>query len=320
MEPPAGEDLSGPDRQRNWRNLTGPAHRQTLADGALLGATLIWGATFVMVKDAVSAYPVFSFMALRFALAALALAPFAVWQGRTSLRQGSEIRKINRNSSLRVLFPVFLVGLALFAGYAFQTAGLQLTTPAKAGFITGMSVVMVPVASALLLRRPPQRNAWIGVSLATFGLALLSLTADLSLQTGDLLVLCCAIAFTVHLLLLNHFAPQHNPILLTMGQVVAVALFSGIAALIFDPRAALTGPVLFAAVFTGILATAVAFAIMTVAQRFTTSTHTALIFAAEPVFAGLFSWLLIGEVLGLRQLLGCALIVGGMLVAELKRK
>ena len=142
----------------------------------------------------------------------------------------------------------------------------------------------------------------------------------MSVQAGDLLVLCCAIAYAAHILLLGHFAPRYDPILLTLGQVTAVALFSAVAALIFDDRAAVTGEVLFAAAFTGVLATAVAFFVQTVAQRFTTSTHTALIFAAEPVFAGLFSLLLIGEVLGPRQMLGCALILGGMLVAELGPK
>ncbi|MGE5601957.1 MAG: DMT family transporter [Nitrososphaerales archaeon] len=293
------------------------ARRQLLADGALLLVTLIWGATFVMVKDAVTGFPVFSFMAFRFTLAALALAPFSAWQGHRSSRSAPASRQIG---GLPILVPSILVGTALFAGYAFQTFGLRLTTPAKAGFITGLSVAIVPVASALLLRQSPPRNAWIGVCLATLGLALLALTADLSIQPGDLLVLCCALAYAAHILLLGHFAPRYNPILLTFGQVTAVAVFSGLAALIFEQRAPVTGQVLFAAAFTGVLATAVAFLIQTVAQRFTTSTHTALIFAAEPVFAGLFSLLLIGEVLGPRQLLGCALILGGMLVAELKGK
>lgn len=291
--------------------------RQLLADGALLLVTLIWGATFVMVKDAVSAFPVFSFMAVRFTLAALALAPFAAWQAGRASRTTQDSRRIGRAT---VLAPAVLIGGVLFAGYAFQTFGLRLTTPAKAGFITGLSVAIVPVVSVLLLRQSPSRNAWIGVGLATFGLGLLALTADLSIQAGDLLVLCCALAYAAHILLLGRFAPRYNPILLTLGQVMAVAVFSILAALFFDPRAAVTGQVLFAAAFTGVLATAIAFLVQTVAQRFTTSTHTALIFAAEPVFAGLFSLLLIGEVLGPRQLLGCALILGGMLFAELKRR
>jgi drug/metabolite transporter (DMT)-like permease len=119
--------------------------------------------------------------------------------------------------------------------------------------------------------------------------------------------------------MLGYFAPRHDPILLTLGQVFVVMLLSFAAAFLFDPATPLTGQVFFAAAFTGLLATAAAFGIQTVAQRFTTTTHTALIFAAEPVFAGLFSFLLIGETLGPRQLLGGALILAGMLVAELKR-
>lgn len=296
------------------------ARKQLAADAALLMVTLIWGATFVMVKDAVSAFPVFSFMALRFTLAAFALAPLVVWQSRRNRGQNPTRRQLRPASSMNVLFPAVLIGATLFTGYAFQTFGLQLTTPAKAGFITGLSVAIVPVAAALLLRQPPTRNAWIGVLLATVGLALLSLTADLTAQRGDLLVMCCAVAYAAHILLLGHFAPRYNPMQLALGQIAIVAVLSIAAALIFAPRAAVTGQVFFAAAFTGVLATAVAFFVQTVAQRFTTSTHTALIFAAEPVFAGLFSFLLIGEMLGARQLTGCALILGGMLVAELKRR
>jgi drug/metabolite transporter (DMT)-like permease len=300
------------------------SNRTLLADAALLMVTLIWGATFVMVKDAVSAFPVFSFMALRFLLATLALIPLVIWRRRQLAAAAPDgpfalDHGINLARLKRIILPSLLIGAALFAGYAFQTAGLKLTTPAKAGFITGTSVVLVPVASALILRQPPTRNAWIGVALATAGLALLSLTADLRVQVGDLLVLCCAISFTAHILMLGRFAPRHDPILLTLGQIFVVMLLSFAAALLFDPATPLTGQVLFAAAFTGLLATAAAFGIQTVAQRFTTTTHTALIFAAEPVFAGLFSFLLIGETMGPRQLLGCALILGGMLVAEMKR-
>lgn len=310
--------------------MTAPAaerttdRRQLAADSALLLVTLIWGATFVMVKDAVSTVPVFTFMALRFTLAATALAPLVLWRRRQLAAAApsgpfADEHYLNAARVKRTLLPSLLVGGALFSGYAFQTAGLQLTTPAKAGFITGLSVALVPVASALLLRRSPSRNAWLGVALATTGLGLLSLNADLSIQAGDLLVFGCAVAYTAHILLLGHFAPRHDPILLTLGQIVAVAVFSIAAALLFDPPAAFNGQAIFAASFTGVLATAAAFGVQTIAQRFTTTTHTALIFAAEPVFAGLFSYLLIGEVLGSRQLAGCGLILGGMLVTELKR-
>ena len=305
------------------RDFDASRRRQLTADAALLLVTLIWGSTFVMVKNAVASFPVFSFLALRFAFAALALLPFVV------LRRGNARAKCRRARAspppspllLRAAAPV-LLGVALFAGYAFQTAGLHLTTPAKAGFITGLSVVIVPLFAALILRQPPARNVWLGVGLAVVGLAFLTLQPGLQVAPGDLLVLACAFAFAAHILLTGYFAPRYDPLSLTLGSIITVAILSGAAALIFDrplDPAALTPSVLFAAAFTGVLATSVAFGLQTSAQRFTTATHTALIFAAEPVFAGLFSFLLIGEVLGLKQVLGCLLILAGMVVAEMRR-
>jgi len=319
--------------------ITQRGSRQLVADAALLGVTAIWGATFVMVKDAVASFPVFSFMALRFVFAALVLLPFVYLRQR---RRGAEGRRsegaegrpfplalrLSHSPILPLSLAPLLIGIALFAGYAFQTAGLHLTTPAKAGFITGLSVVIVPVVAALWLRQAPERNVWLGVALAMVGLALLSLQSGLAIAPGDLFVFCCALAFAAHILLTGRFAPRFDPVLLTFGQVVVVMLLSGVAALLFDVRpsgslislfAGLNRQVLFAAAFTGLFATALAFGVQTVAQRFTSSTHTALIFAAEPVFAVLFSFLLIGEVLGPRQLLGCGLILVGMIVAEMRR-
>ena len=189
-------------------------------------------------------------------------------------------------------------------GYSFQTAGLSLTTPAKAGFITGLGVVIVPVAAALLLRRSPGSGAWLGVVLATGGLALLSWQPGQRFNPGDLLVLCCALAFATHILLTGRFAGHVNALWLTFGQILTVAVLCGAVALAFETRPLLTLPVLGAAAFTGLLCTSAAFGIQTVAQRFTTSTHTALIFSAEPVFAALFSFLLIGEALGPARLPG----------------
>ncbi|MBE2236110.1 MAG: DMT family transporter, partial [Anaerolinea sp.] len=222
---------------------------------------------------------------------------------------------------LAALLPGILIGAALFAGYAFQTLGLRETTPAKAGFITGMSVVLVPLGQAIFLRRPPRRASLIGVTLAAVGLALLSLQADLSLSRGDLLVLACAVAFAGHILLMGRYAPGWPPLRLAFVQIVTVALLSAATALWAEqPIGQPTGSVWFAAAFTGLLATALAFFIQSRAQQATSPTHTALIFASEPVFAGLFSFLLIGELFGPRQLAGSALIVAGMVVSEIRMR
>ncbi len=297
--------------------------QQLTADAALLFVTAVWGATFVMVQEAVTGFPVFAFLSLRFILATAVLLPLFLrfrrsWQpGNVGAASSVVVQSEKGRASQTSLLPGIVVGLALFAGYAFQTFGLRLTTPAKAGFITGFSVVLVPLGETLFLRRPPGRNAIVGVGLAAVGLALLSLQSDLSVSLGDLLVLCCAIAFAAHILLIGHFAPSWPPLRLAFVQIVTVAVVSSLAALSVDrPIGWPAGNVWFAAAFTGLFATALAFFIQSRAQQATTSTHTALIFAAEPVFAGIFSFLLIGEVLGPRQILGCALILAGMLAAE----
>ncbi len=278
--------------------------RQLGADLALLLVTVIWGGTFVMVKDATSGYPVFHFLALRFGLALAGLLAIG-WR---------RLRTLNR----RNVASGALLGLFLLAGYAFQTLGLQHTTASKAGFITGLNVAIVPVLAALVLRRLPQRAAVLGVFLATMGMALLSLDNSLRVGQGDLLVLLCALAFALHIVGVSAFAPGVDPIALTIVQVAMVALIStGIALAGGGAWPTPTPTVWGAAAFTGILATAVAFGIQTAMQRFTTPTHTALIFTAEPVFAALFGVMLANDLLTTRIILGGALVLAGMLVSEI---
>ncbi len=273
------------------------------ADMALLLVTAIWGSTFVLVKDAVAQYPVLAFLALRFAVAAAALAP-AAWWARRRLRRSD-------------LLAGAAAGALLFAGYAFQTFGLHETTASKAGFITGLSVVLVPLFVAVLWRRLPTRTALVGTALATVGLALLSLNADWSVQRGDLLVLGCAFSFAGHITALGALSPGRDPRILTLVQVATVAALSGAATLLGGGFPAVPGAVWGAALFTALAATALAFFIQTAAQQFTTAGHTALIFAAEPVFAALFGVLVAGERLAGRGWLGCAAILAGVILGAL---
>jgi len=289
--------------------------RQILADLGLLLVTAIWGATFVMVQQAVDSFPVFGFLTIRFGLALLSLVPFTVVR---LIRRRNGTAGVRASINSHEVRAGVIIGLALFAGYAFQTYGLRLTTPAKAGFITGLSVVMVPLFSAILLHRPPERSATFGILLATGGLALMSLQGDLSVMLGDLIVLACAVSFALHIIAVGSYSPRMDSLNLVTVQIGTVAILSLFASLILErPWPAVQPITIQAAAFTGVVATALAFGIQTVAQRFTTPTHTALIFSMEPVWAGLFSFWLIGEVLGSRALVGGALILAGMLAAEL---
>jgi len=278
--------------------------RQVKADLALLLMTLIWGSTFVMVKDAVESYPVFPFLAIRFTMATLVLLLFGF------RRLGS--------LTFRKVLACILVGLLLFAGYSLQTIGLRFTSASKAGFITGLSVVLVPILAVLFFKHRLSASTLLGVLLATAGLAALTLDERLRINIGDLIVLGCALAYALHILSIGVFAPRIDPVALSIIQLATVAVASCLAALITGTGWPMpTGQVWFAAGFTGLLATALAFYVQSAAQRFTTPTHTALIFVAEPVFAAVFGVILAGDVLTARILAGGLLIVMGMLISEI---
>jgi len=278
--------------------------QQWQADALLLLVALIWGSTFVLVKQSVAHFPVYAFLCLRFALAALVLL-FLSAQRLRALR-------------LHTAGAGVAIGMLLFGGYAFQTVGLQYTTASKAGFITGLSVVIVPVLSTVLLKHMPERYALLGGVLSAVGLAVLTLERDLTPAHGDLLVLACAFCFALHITAVSKFAPQTDALALTVVQVTVVALFSGVASLTTSGWLwPIPGNIWLAAAFTGMLATALAFTIQNRMQALTTATRTALIFATEPVFAAVFGYFLAGERLTNRGLLGCSLILLGMLFAEL---
>lgn len=279
--------------------------KQMRADLALLAVAFIWGATFVVVQDALDGIGPYYFLALRFLLAFLFL--LAVFY--------KQFRLLDRAT----LTAGILIGLFLFGGYAFQTVGLQYTSAANAGFITGLSVVLVPVFSSLLTRRWPNFFVTGGVFGATAGLALLSLGNGFRVNYGDLLVFFCAVCFAMHIILVGHYAAHHNPVILTTIQIGVVSLISFLFGLGLETMPAhFTRPVWTAFLITAIPATSLAFLVQNKMQRFTSPTHTAIIFSTEPVFAALAAYLLAGEILTLRQLTGCALILGGMLLAELK--
>jgi len=278
--------------------------QQIKADACLILVTLIWGSTFVLVKRTVEGIPVFAFLCLRFLLAsAVLIAMF----GRRLLRLRA-----------RDILSGALIGLALFAGYALQTIGLQYTTASKAGFITGLSVVIVPLISTVLLKTKVRSTVLAGVALSTVGLGLLTVQHDLLPSYGDLIVLGCAVAFALHIVLVSIFAPTVDAMALTTVQIATVALLSGLVSLssgIWWQQ--ISSDAWMAAGFTGVFATAFAFGVQNAVQSHTTATHTALIFAAEPVFAALSAYLLAGEVLAGWGVVGCGLILMGMILAEI---
>jgi len=275
---------------------------------ALLGVCLIWGGTFVMVKDAVTLIGPLAFLAIRFAFAAAALLPLA-------LAERAPVGAARGGWAPRAMA---IVGTLLFAGYVLQTIGLRFTTASRAGFITGLQVVLVPLAVWALRRRRPSPRTWLAAILSVVGLGLLAQPgatgAALPRQIlGDMLVLGCAAAFALHIVAIGAFASGTPPLRLALGQIVVAGSLAAVGAASFETLVwPIPTPVLAAAAFTGVLATAVAFGIQTTAQRHVTPERTGLIFATEPVFAGLFGMALAGDVLRAPGWAGAALVVVAM--------
>jgi drug/metabolite transporter (DMT)-like permease len=269
---------------------------------ALVAVTAIWGYTFVPVQKAVGAYPLFAFLAVRFAISGIALAPFA-W---------APLRSLPRSGWLAGL----LAGGFLAAAYGFQTAGLDLTTVSSTGFITGLYVVFTPILALALFRTPVPAAAWGGVALALVGLALISGMPGGSV-VGNVLVLANAVAQSCQIVAMERFAPRYDARALTFLQMgVACATFVVIAVAAGQVEAPDDAQTWYALVVTGVFAGALGYLVATWVQSRATAARAALVFTLEAPFAALFGVLLLSERLGWAGWLGCAVMLGGILLAE----
>ena len=268
---------------------------------ALLGVTAVWGSTFIVVKDAVRQMPVTDFLTWRFTIAALAM---LLLRPRAVARLGRDGRRVG-----------LVLGCALGAGYLLQTLGLQTTSAAVSGFVTGMFVVLTPLGAALLLREPPGRAAWAAVVLATVGLGLLSLHG-FSVGTGELLTLGCAAAFALHIVGLGRHAASYDVYGLAVVQLLTVAGLCAVVALpgglAMPPDAGVWGAI----ALTSLAATALAFVVQTWAQAHMAPTRAAVLMTMEPVFSGVFAVGVAGEAFGLRAAAGAVLVLAAMVLTE----
>jgi drug/metabolite transporter (DMT)-like permease len=269
---------------------------------ALVAVTAVWGYTFVPMKDAVAVYPLFAFLAVRFAIAAAVLALPGARRlgglGRPGWVAGCSL------------------GLLLALGYALQTAGLERTTVSNAGFITGLYVVFTPILAYVLFRTRVGGAVWLGVGLAVAGLALLS-GVGAGDAVGDLLVLLGSAAYSLQIALMERYAPRYDPVAFTLVEMLAAFVgFAAVALALGQVEVPRGWTVWSALLVTGIFASALGFLVQTWAQRRTSATRTALAFAMEPVWAGVFGFWLAGDRLGAVGWTGCALIMAGIVVAE----
>jgi drug/metabolite transporter (DMT)-like permease len=275
-----------------------------VAELALLGIAAVWGATFVMVQDAIRELPPMAFLAYRFL-------PAAVLVAAISRRALAGLRPDGWRAGL-------VMGSFLTAGYVFQTLGLEHTSASNAGFITGLFVVFTPVLGAVVLRDRIAPAAWAAAALSVAGLYLLTGAGGRLELGGDGLELLCALAFSAHILATSRAAGRHH-----VGALLAVQL--GVVGVVCLGAAAIAGQleaprgatVWSALLVTSVVASALGFFVQTFAQRHAPAARTALILAAEPAFAGLFGWLFANDRLSPVAWLGAALILTAIVAVEL---
>ena len=278
----------------------------------LVLVTSVWGATFVVIKNAVEqdATPLL-FNFIRMTLAAVTL----------GIVFHREIARISRPA----LAAGAVTGTCLWLGYEFQTTGIRLTTASKSAFITGISVVLVPLFLILFWGRKISLWTALGVLVAVTGLFLLTVPAGqnaagnwASVNRGDLLTLACAVSFGFQIIFLGRATERYPFAQIGFLQIATAAVLMGLAAPILErPHIVWSSRVIWAIVITALLGTAAAFTIQAWAQQFTSPTHTALIFSLEPVFAWITSYFALGERLGIRAGIGASLILAGVLISEL---
>jgi len=269
---------------------------------ALVGVTAIWGVTFVQVQDALALYPLFAFLAVRFAISTIVLAPFA-WRSLRTLPREGYVAGIG-------------VGALLATAYGLQTAGLELTTVASTGFITGLYVVFTPLLALALFGTRVPRALWIGVALAVVGLLLLSGIPGGS-TVGNALVLGNAVFQSFQITAMERYAPRYDPRALTFLQMATSLVgFTLIAASLGQLEVPHGRTVWGALLVTGLFAGALGYLIATWVQAQTTAARAALVFTLEAPFAALFGVLLADEVLGWAGWLGCGVMMAGILLAE----
>ena len=276
------------------------------SDLLLLLTALIWGFAFVAQRVGMEYVGPYLFNGARFALGALPLVPFV-------LKNTSKPRWSNL---LRAAPGSLLAGLFLFVGSSLQQVGIVYTTAGKAGFITGLYVILVPILGLFLGQRSG-RNTWIGALGASAGLYLLSIEPPLAIARGDALVLVSALFWAGHVLLIGRLSRQIDWAALAFLQYLTCSVLSTGVAFLTEEIA--LQPLLDAALpiaYGGVLSVGVAYTLQVVAQRQAPAGHAAIILSLETVFAALGGWLLLDETMPLRGLLGCALIFAGMLVSQ----
>jgi drug/metabolite transporter (DMT)-like permease len=281
--------------------------KQIKADLLLIMITMFWGASCILTKIGLGGILEFNLIALRFTIA-FSLLAIIFW------------KKLKNTDLKTIKYAAILSGL-LFATFIFMTFGVKYTTVSNAGFLTCLAGVFIPLMTFVLSKKRPELKVIISVCLAFFGIAFLCLNDKLLFNIGDLLCILCSLTFAAHIMVTGIFTSKVDSVSLSVLQLGFVSFYSAIFSCVFEnPRLPNTYSSWFVVIALSVFCTAAAFLIQTVAQKYTTSTHTGLIFSLEPVFSSIFAFFFAGEILTIRGYLGALLLICSILLVELDFK
>ncbi|OED48262.1 hypothetical protein ACH42_02480 [Endozoicomonas sp. (ex Bugula neritina AB1)] len=285
------------------------------ADLLLLLIAAIWGFAFVAQIKGMDHMGPFFFNACRFGLGFISLLPVYFYLEKVSIQQG---HKKTYDHRLLAIWGI-PTGIVLFAASSLQQIGLLYTTAGNSGFITGFYIILVPILG-IALGHSTRPSTWVGGSIALAGLYFLTVKDGLSFNKGDLFTLGSALMYAIQILMIGILSRRVHPLQLSLQQFLVSAILSLAAAMIYeivsiDALLKSLIPIL----YTGIFSTSVAFTLQVVAQREAPSSHAAIIMSLEAVFAVIGGWLILNEQLGLQGLIGCTLMMAGMLISQFKR-
>ncbi|WML37787.1 DMT family transporter [Clostridium sp. OS1-26] len=283
----------------------------------LLLTAAIWGLGFVAQRVGSQSIGAFTFNGIRFAIGNISLIPLLIYFNKRK-KTTSDDESTIEVSFEKTILPGVLVGIALYAGATLQQIGLIYTTAGKAGFITGLYMVIVPIIG-IFLGHKIGKNSWIGVGLAVVGLYLLSINENFSISYGDLLELIGSVFWAIHILTIDYFSNKIEPLKLSCIQFATCSLLSLITALIFEQITMCSIlDALIPILYSGILSVGVAYTLQVVAQKNAKPSHTAIILSMESVFGAIGGALILGETMSSRGYIGCILILGGILASQIK--
>jgi drug/metabolite transporter (DMT)-like permease len=278
--------------------------RFSKAEIILLSITFVWGGTFAVVKFALNSASPLTFLAIRFGIASI-IFPLVYRKNYFSMDKAT-------------LMGGLFLGFLLMIGFAFQTVGLKYTTSSKSAFITGLLVAFTPIAQAVIERKMPSRGNLIGVTLVAIGLYLLTSPGGQGFNFGDILTLFCAISYAIYIVYLDIFSKKHDVSKLTFLQLAVTCVLSIIAAPFFETvEVHFTTGLIWALLYTAILATVFSTYLQTKYQRETTPVRAAIIYSMEPVLANVIAFVAFGEFVGIIGAVGGVLIIAGLLTSEL---